>query len=341
MPETDPAETDIDLVKGLFVVPEFFDRLYARHCTAVFSLALRITQNPSLAEEATQDVFLQAWRTIQSFDSDRGTVRTWLLMMARARALDRLRSAQTTGGRMASLGSFDPNLLPARSSSVERDLGLSQEVAAMNALLAVLPDSDRGLIELAYYKELSQGEISVRLGEPLGTVKTRMRRVLRLLRHATADDQHSPFTWTVSRASSGAVAPPLLDKLTVLAVDDDPDTLTLVTLVLKRAGAVVIPASSALQARRRLQTTWPDIVLADLDMPGEGGCELLHYVRSVPDCGSRVPAAAFTAHGNEADRFRTAEAGFNAHLLKPIQPSLLVSQVATLARLQVADNVAS
>lgn len=284
------------------------------------------------AEDVTQDVFLQVWRDAARYDGSRGTVRVWILVIARARALDRLRTQRLQLGRAARLhdatGSGD--LL---SGSPEREAARGQQRAAIDAALAVLPAGDRRLIELGYGEGLSQTEIAERLQQPLGTVKTRMRRVLRLLRAAMGD--RTPFSWLRRVLPERVIVPegPVLRDVQVLAVDDEPETLKLVTFVLQRAGAYVMAAASADQAMRRLNAVWPDVLVTDLEMPLRDGYSLLQSVRERNvGAGRPLPAVAFTAHGGEADRLRILRAGFNLYLLKPVSPSLLVQSIAELTR---------
>ncbi|MCA1559064.1 MAG: response regulator [Acidobacteria bacterium] len=123
-----------------------------------------------------------------------------------------------------------------------------------------------------------------------------------------------------------------LNHISVVVVDDDADTLRLLTLVLQRAGATVMAADSAEQAFKRVCVTPPDVLLTDIEMPGEDGYELLDRVRRLADVRARrLPAIAFTAHGSPADAECAARAGFTLHNPKPIRPSLLVARVAALA----------
>jgi PAS domain S-box-containing protein len=129
---------------------------------------------------------------------------------------------------------------------------------------------------------------------------------------------------------SGAVA--RLDGLRILVVEDEPDTLDLVTTILRDRGAEVTPVSSAREAMDALGRARPDVLLSDIGLPGEDGLALIHAVRRLPEAeGGRLPAAALTAYAREQDRVEALRAGFQAHVAKPIQPPDLVRIVASLA----------
>jgi RNA polymerase sigma-70 factor (ECF subfamily) len=153
--------------------------LYDAHARSIYSLALRILGNPSDAEEVVQDVFTQAWRQAARYDARRATAIGWLLMMARSRSLDRLRARQarpdrTIAAPLPDVASGDPGQ--------EAGALNAEDVERLRAALDRLGDAARTPIELAYYEGLSQSAIAERLGQPLGTVKTRMRTALAQLR---------------------------------------------------------------------------------------------------------------------------------------------------------------
>lgn len=301
--------------------------LYSNYATLVFSLACRICHDRALAEEATQNVFVQAWREAATFDSSRGTLRGWLLMMARARSLDRLRAERSFAGRLAPLEGINEQL----SSSVpspEAQVVADERRRGVGSVMAVLPQQDRALLDLAFFQGMTQAEMAAHLHQPLGTVKTRMRRVLHLMRRAVGQDRGRPFTW-VHRDSDAVGSPGALSGMHVLVVDDDASTLQLTTLVLRREGARVVSASSAAMARRRLDAGLPDLLVTDLEMPEEDGYAVLENVRQRPG-GSGIPAVAFTAHDEAADRNRTREAGFALHVPKPVRPAALVDRLGDL-----------
>ncbi len=125
--------------------------------------------------------------------------------------------------------------------------------------------------------------------------------------------------------------PPLVG-MRVLAVDDDRDTLEMLSLFLRRAGAEVASAASAAAALEVLERFRPDVLVADIGMPEVDGYELLRRVRALPpERGGLTPAVALTAYAGESDRTRALRSGFQAHLPKPVEPDALISTVSNLA----------
>ena len=157
--------------------------LYDRHRSLVFSLILRIQRDRAESEEVLTDVFFQAWRGAAGFDALRGTVIAWLVMLARSRALDRVRSRGRREANLAALVEEQAHAAPnpgsgSASAAAEEELRRSRIQAALGSL----SPQQRGALELAYYGGLSHSEIAGRLGEPLGTIKTRIRQGLLTLR---------------------------------------------------------------------------------------------------------------------------------------------------------------
>jgi RNA polymerase sigma-70 factor (ECF subfamily) len=158
--------------------------LYDRHATPVYSLALRIVRRPEDAEDVTQQVFTQAWRTSVRFDASRGVVAAWLLMMARSRAIDCLRRRNPARDGI----SDDARLaaIPDPGPSVEYAVATREQVERVQVAIDALPAEQRLAVELAYYDGLTQSEIAERTSTPLGTVKTRVRSALQTLRATVA-----------------------------------------------------------------------------------------------------------------------------------------------------------
>ena len=156
-----------------------FSQLYDRFSTLVFTLALRMLRARSDAEDLLQEVFVQVWRQAQNYSAERGSPEAWIVNIARSRAIDKIRSIR----RMEK--SFVLTDDPARAESsdnVESSVAESEARMAMNSALANLPETQRKVLELAYFGGLTQTEIATRLAEPLGTVKTRMRSAIQRLR---------------------------------------------------------------------------------------------------------------------------------------------------------------
>ncbi|HET7676431.1 MAG TPA: sigma-70 family RNA polymerase sigma factor [Candidatus Limnocylindrales bacterium] len=173
--------------------------LYDRHGEAVFRVAHRLLGDRHLAEDVMQETFLTLWTRAELFDRRQGPVAVWLLTIARNRAVDRLRAA----GRRPATVPLSAVFADGAQPDAERVLPRGGLVAAAPApelpeamleagwlrgvvreALAQVPDQERRALELAYFEELTQSEIALRLGWPLGTVKTRTRRALHRLRTA-------------------------------------------------------------------------------------------------------------------------------------------------------------
>jgi RNA polymerase sigma-70 factor, ECF subfamily len=158
---------------------EAFSQLYDRCSSLVFTLAMRMLKVRSDAEDLLQEVFVQVWRQAGNYSEERGSPEAWIMNIARSRAIDKIRSIR----RMEK--SFALTDDPARtesSSTVESSAAQSEVRITMNSALANLPESQRRVLELAYFDGLTQTEIAERLAEPLGTVKTRMRSGIQRLR---------------------------------------------------------------------------------------------------------------------------------------------------------------
>ncbi|MFQ5739006.1 MAG: sigma-70 family RNA polymerase sigma factor [Acidobacteriota bacterium] len=147
--------------------------LYHRTRRRVYAQILRILNDQAEAEEVTSDVYFQVWRRAASYDPSRGRTMPWLLMLARSRALDRLRSGKRRQQvEEATKGSLDG---VADTTDPERDSLLSEQRRQVRAALRKLSPEQRRLIESGYFRGLSHREMAAEMGMPLGTIKTRIR----------------------------------------------------------------------------------------------------------------------------------------------------------------------
>jgi len=156
-------------------------QLYDRYGGAVYHLALRITRDPGMAEEISLDAFLQIWRQAERYNADHGTVSSWLFTIARSRAIDRVRALGAAKRTLAE----DPTPV-SHAAQPEEIASVAQRRRLVRAALADLSDAQRVALELAYYEGLSHSQIAARLGEPLGTVKTRIRQAMQVMRRSLA-----------------------------------------------------------------------------------------------------------------------------------------------------------
>jgi RNA polymerase sigma-70 factor (ECF subfamily) len=159
--------------------PDAFSQLYDRFSTLVFTLAMRMLKARSDAEDLLQEVFVQVWRQAENYSAERGSPEAWIVNIARSRAIDKIRSIRRLEKSFVLTGD------PARAESgenVESSAAESEARLTMNSAMANLPETQRKVLELAYFDGLTQTEIAERLAEPLGTIKTRMRSGIQRLR---------------------------------------------------------------------------------------------------------------------------------------------------------------
>jgi RNA polymerase sigma-70 factor, ECF subfamily len=163
--------------------------LYDRYGRAAYGLALRILRDPALAEDAVQEAFLTLWRTAARFVPERSKASTWILTLVHRRAVDAVRREQRR--RADSLDwAAEPSV-----EGVDEDAWLRLQRERVQEALRKLPDAQREALELAYYGGLSQSELAERLGQPLGTIKSRMFGGLSRLRELLGEPG-TEVSWT-------------------------------------------------------------------------------------------------------------------------------------------------
>jgi RNA polymerase sigma-70 factor (ECF subfamily) len=176
-PEQDQA--DAEFIYAIALEDErAFAALYDRYSSILFGLMLRILHNRAEAEDVLQEVFLQVWQQAHSFDASRGRPFTWLVTLARSRAIDRLRAAGSRERTAQKSGEEAPRV---EEEAADETVLREEQGEVVRRALAELSEEQRSTLLLAYLDGMSQTEIAEKTGQPLGTVKTRTRAGLKKL----------------------------------------------------------------------------------------------------------------------------------------------------------------
>ncbi|HLF03908.1 MAG TPA: sigma-70 family RNA polymerase sigma factor [Dehalococcoidia bacterium] len=158
--------------------------LYARYATPVYSLARFMLGQPALAEEATQDIFLNIWLKASSYNPERGGPRSWIMSVAHHKVVDVIRSRRRMRSMTNPEGYEMLESLPSQQTPTDVEAELNLERERLRQALSVLPPAQQEAIILAYFEGYSHSEIAQKLEQPLGTIKTRVRLALQKLRTA-------------------------------------------------------------------------------------------------------------------------------------------------------------
>lgn len=153
--------------------------LYDRHARALYSLALRILGEPAAAEEVVQECFLKLWRAPERYQARRGRPLAWLMGVTHHRAVDELRRRRT---ERRLLDGHAARAVVEHGPDPEQEVSANLEREKLGRALSNLPEAQRLVLRLAYFEGMTQAEIAERLGEPLGTIKTRARLAMQKLR---------------------------------------------------------------------------------------------------------------------------------------------------------------
>ena len=176
--------TDLELLAQISKQDrEALATLYDRYGRRVFALAVRILNDPVGSEEVTQDVFMSVWRRGASYTSKKGKFTTWMFSIAHNRTIDELRKRRRDRSRENDDIEDHYDLKSSDISPADAAVAQS-EYAKVKAAMDKLPEEQKSVVELSYFKGLTQTEIATKTGQPLGTVKTRMRLALKKLRVA-------------------------------------------------------------------------------------------------------------------------------------------------------------
>ncbi len=159
--------------------PQALAELYDRYGRIAYSLVLRVVHDRAIAEDLVQETFLRVWNRVHSVDSEKGAIGPWLLAIARNRAIDYLRSS---AGRERNAVELDEMEHASLYQEMESQILSSDQARRVKVAMEKLAPHYRTVMELAYFEGLSQSEMSVRMGQPLGTIKTWVRAALQCLR---------------------------------------------------------------------------------------------------------------------------------------------------------------
>jgi RNA polymerase sigma-70 factor (ECF subfamily) len=174
---TESRASDATLIAGIVQRDESaLAALYDRYSGMLSSVLTRILRDSQAAEEILQDIFFQLWRNAAQFDSSRGSLPGWLLVIARNRAISKLRRHNPASGEELLENTV---VLP---TTLESQVAQGQLIGKVKGALENLPKEQRAAIELAYFEGLTHSEIAERTGDPLGTVKTRLRSAVETLK---------------------------------------------------------------------------------------------------------------------------------------------------------------
>jgi signal transduction histidine kinase/ActR/RegA family two-component response regulator len=190
-----------------------------------------------------------------------------------------------------------------------------------------------GLAIVRHLVELHGGTVAASSGG-IGEGATFTVKFPVMIVHAAASNQTAPLQW---REQALAVSAMLdcnqsLVGMRLLTVEDEPDARELLKLMLEQCGAEVRATQSAKDALKEIEEWKPDLMISDIEMPGEDGYSLIQKVRSFAQGQGRLPAIALTAHARVEDRLRALRAGYDAHLAKPVEMNELITVIESLAR---------
>jgi RNA polymerase sigma-70 factor, ECF subfamily len=175
---------------------EALAELYDRFGRVAYGLALRIVRDPALAEDAVQEGFLAVWRSAARFVAERAKASTWILTLTHRRAVDLVRKEQPRRAEPLDVAPHESG------DDTQEEAWLRLRRARVQEALKQLPDKQREAIELAYYGGFTQSELADRLGEPLGTIKSRMFSGLSNLRDMLVEDEIEEEQWKEPRSTN-------------------------------------------------------------------------------------------------------------------------------------------
>ena len=180
--EQETQDRDIELLRQIAAGDRSsFAEFYDRHSTLMFSVACKILNNNTEAEDVLQETFLQIWEKASKFDPKLGKASSWAAILVRNKAIDRIRASQRRARLAEEAGAEQAVTTPPTDTANENLYG-HEKAQMIQSAIGELPNEQRQAIELAYFSGLTQDQISKKLNEPLGTIKARIRRGLLKLR---------------------------------------------------------------------------------------------------------------------------------------------------------------
>ena len=176
-------QADQEMMRRLVAGDEAaFSSFYRRFAPGLFSLIYEILHDQKEAEDVLQEAFVQMWKKAATYDSNRSGVFTWAVMISRNKAIDRIRARQRRARTIEAATVETEAAGPSYAEQATELLGQGEERTRIRSALSSLPEAQRDAIDLAFFRGLTQLEISSKLGAPLGTIKARIRRGLLALR---------------------------------------------------------------------------------------------------------------------------------------------------------------
>lgn len=181
--QANQAAADQELMRRVVAGDEgAFSSFYRRFAPGLFSMIYEILQDQKESEDVLQESFVQMWKKASTYDPDRSGLFTWAVMISRNKAIDRIRARQRRARTMEAATVETEAAGPTYAEQATELLGQGEERTRIRRALSSLPDAQRDAIDLAFFRGLTQLEISSKLGAPLGTIKARIRRGLLALR---------------------------------------------------------------------------------------------------------------------------------------------------------------
>ena len=165
--------------------------LYDRYSRLVYSLALNAVGDPATAEEITQDVFIRIWDHAGTYQAEKSKVVTWIASITRYRSIDVIRRRKIRPESQSVSWEIEPSANEMNPINVEETVEISQKRRRVRQAISMLPEEQRQALAYAYFQGYTHREIAEVLGEPLGTVKTRIRLAMQKLRQLLEQEEHT------------------------------------------------------------------------------------------------------------------------------------------------------